>query len=289
MSDSGQGIRQAGQKAKEAANDIEPDSWVEGFARVGNIAKGTVYILVGLLAAQAAMGPGEDAEGTTGALATLLTEPLGTVMLAIIALGLVAHALWRFSQALLDSGDEGSDVKGLARRAAHFGSGIVYGGLALFSAQLILGSSGGSGGGGSNAAEDWTARLLALPMGRWLVGLGGLAAIAIGLYYAYRAFNTDMEELFNTGQMSEGEERATRWIALVGRAARGFVIGIVGVLLIQAAWQYDPSEAGGLSDALSALARQPFGPWLLAAVAIGLIAFGFFCFAKARYRHVGDT
>jgi hypothetical protein len=66
--------------------------------------------------------------------------------------------------------------------------------------------------------------------------------------------------------------------------ARGLVLLIIGVFLAQAALQSDPKEARGIGGALSALAAQPSGSYLL-----GLVAFGFFMFVVARYRRINTS
>ena len=53
-----------------------------------------------------------------------------------------------------------------------------------------------------------------------------------------------------------------------------------------AALEADPAEARGLAGALATLARQPYGPWLLGAVAVGFVAYGVYLFLEARYRRV---
>jgi len=55
---------------------------------------------------------------------------------------------------------------------------------------------------------------------------------------------------------------------------------------VVAAVQFDPSKANGLDPALKALAAQPFGMFLLVVVAIGLAAYGVFCFFDAKYHKV---
>ena len=72
-----------------------------------------------------------------------------------------------------------------------------------------------------------------------------------------------------------------------GYAALGVVFTIIGIFLIVAAVQDNPHEAKGLDTALQELLRQPFGPILLAIVALGLIAYGVYSFVEARYRRVG--
>ncbi|MCB0062153.1 MAG: DUF1206 domain-containing protein, partial [Caldilineaceae bacterium] len=48
----------------------------------------------------------------------------------------------------------------------------------------------------------------------------------------------------------------------------------------------NPNEAVGIGEALQKLAQQPYGPWLLGFVAVGLVAYGFFAIVLARYRRI---
>ncbi|MFE3451825.1 DUF1206 domain-containing protein [Nonomuraea sp. NPDC059194] len=56
-----------------------------------------------------------------------------------------------------------------------------------------------------------------------------------------------------------------------------------GVLIGQAAITYDPDRAVGIDGALKSLADTPAGPWLLVAVAVGLVLFAVYCLAEARW------
>ncbi len=64
------------------------------------------------------------------------------------------------------------------------------------------------------------------------------------------------------------------------------MFGIIGVFVIVAALQFDPSEAAGLGGALQELLRQPFGSWVLGVVALGLVAYGLLMLAVARYGRI---
>jgi len=86
--------------------------------------------------------------------------------------------------------------------------------------------------------------------------------------------------------VGEFEERAVQVIGIAGLAARTVVFGLIGWFLVKAAIEYDPQEAVGLDGALARLAEAPYGPVLLGFTAAGLIAYGLFCVAQARYRRV---
>jgi hypothetical protein len=72
----------------------------------------------------------------------------------------------------------------------------------------------------------------------------------------------------------------------VGSVAKAVALGLIGVLVVVAAVQFDASKANGLDPALKGLAGQPFGMILLAIVAVGLAAYGVFCFFDAKYHRV---
>jgi len=266
--------RATAQKIREA------NPWVEPLGRFGYAAKGLVYGIVGVLAAQAAFGAGGATTDTSGALRTIASQLFGQVLLGIVAVGLVGYALWRLVQAILDPDRKGGDAKDIAIRLGYAVSGIAYGGLAVSAVELLLGSSGGG------QTEDWTARLMAQPFGRWLVGIVGTIVIGVGLFQFYQSYTAKFREKLERSRMSETEERWTTGLGRFGLAARGVVFVLIGVFLVRAALQTNPGEARGLGGALATLAQQPFGPWLLGVVAFGLIAYGVYQLALARYRRM---
>lgn len=72
----------------------------------------------------------------------------------------------------------------------------------------------------------------------------------------------------------------------VGYIAKGIALAVVGVLFLTAAAQNSARKATGLDGALRTLREQPFGPWLLSAVALGIATYGVYSFARARYARV---
>jgi hypothetical protein len=269
-----------GQHAERAASKASP--WIERLARFGYVAYGMVYVLVGVLALQAAFGGGGGATGQEGALRSILLAPLGRVLLCMVALGLLAYAVWRLFQGLLDPENESSDAKGIVKRIDHVLNGLFHAALAFSAGHLALGSGGGSGG----SPDDWTATLMSQPFGRWLAVVVGAVIFGAGLYQFYKAYKADFRDELKSHKMSLREKRWTTHAGRLGYAARGAVFGVIGIFLIQAALQADPDQARGLGGALETLARQPFGPYLLGAVALGFVAYGVFMFVVARYRRI---
>jgi hypothetical protein len=87
-----------------------------------------------------------------------------------------------------------------------------------------------------------------------------------------------------------GESNAVIWTMVAGRigyTALGVVFTEIAIFMVVAALRRDPNQARDLGGALRTLLQQPFGPYLLGLVALGLTAFGLFSLAEARYRRVG--
>ena len=272
-------IRRVEQGARRAAGN----PWSRAAARMGYAAKGIVYIIIGVLAAQAAFGAGGAVTDQRGAIAAIYQQPFGRVLLALVTIGLLAYGLWSFCQALLDVEGKGTDAKGIVTRIGYGVVGIVYVGLAIGAARFDAGL--GSAGKSSNTStQDWTARLLQAPGGVALVVIVGLVVLGVAVAMFYRAYKADFREQL------EANGAVYDWVIRLGRigyAALGFVFTVIGLFLIVAAVHHNPTEAKGLSGALATLGRQPFGPWLLVAIALGLIAYGLYSLAEARYRRLG--
>lgn len=254
----------------------------EKLARLGYAARGAVYVIVGGLAILAAVGRGGSAPDSKSALSAVLSQPFGAVLLALVGVGLVGFALWRFAQAGLDADRLGTGAKALGRRLGYGVSGVINLGLAVSAARLALGAST-SGGGGDAAARDWTASLLAMPAGQWLVGACGLIIAGVGVGTGVKAWKARFEEHL---AIDSGTRRWVRPVGRLGYAARALVFLVAGLLLSLAALHANSREAKGLSGAMRYLQEQPYGWALFGFVALGLFAFGIFQFVLARYRRI---
>lgn len=245
---------------------------MEGLTRVGFAARGVIYVLIGFLALRTGR-----TESGAGILA-YLNSGAGKLLLGVMALGLLAYALWRLSEALIDSEGHGDDAKGIAVRIGGAVSGIVHLGLGLYALRLALGDAGGSSGGGR--AEQGAEVALGVPGGGALVALAAAALIATGLFQFVKAAKA--------GFLKHLEPKAARqgWVKATGRAgyaARGVVFLIMGWFLWRAARQSDAGEAGNVGAALDTLPGT-----LQAIVAAGLLLFGVFSLVEAAYRRIND-
>jgi hypothetical protein len=246
-------------------------TWVGPMARVGYAAKGVVYLLVGYIAARAALAAGSPTGGA-GALREALGAG-GPWLVLAIGIGLLAHVAWRAVQALLDP-ENPRDGFRAGTRLFHLVSGLVYGSLALSAFRLWQGRRDA----GDDNEAHFAALLMAQPFGRWLVGLVGLVIVGYGIHQFVQAWRGDVARHLGIGDADR--HRVVVAIGRFGTAARGVVFGLIGCFFIDAARRFDPNQAGGMDDALRWLGHG----WLLAVVAFGLVAYGVFQLAKARYR-----
>ena len=280
MTSSPQSTVQRGSAAAErGAQPIVRSGAFEALARCGFVARGLIYGIIGLLAVKLALGIGGKVTDQKGALRTIAHQPLGSVLLGLVAVGLGGYALWRLSHAALGYGSEKNDST--FDRLAALGSGVVYGVLCAIAVQFLLGSQSSS-----SSPHEAAAGVLGWPAGTWLVGLAGAVMIGIAGYQGYRGVTTDFLKDSKTEEMSPAVRTWVKWIGTWGHLARMVVFGLVGVFLIKAAVDFNPNKAVGVDGALAKLANSSYGPYLLGLVAAGLIAFAVYSFSDARYRRI---
>jgi hypothetical protein len=267
----------------QARDHVENAAWLNALARVGLVAKGVSYALVGALALKLAADSGGKATSRQGALHTLAQHSFGKFVLVVLAFGFAAYAIWRFAQAFFDKNNDGDGAKGLAKRAGYFGRGAIYAGLTYSTIKIISGSAEQSQ---NQKAHKTAATVLSWPAGKWIVGAAGLALIGVGLWNGYRALEKKFLKNWKTEQMSASAQRWGTRSGVVGLSARMVVFALIGIFVVKAAHDYNPREAIGLDGALQKLASQSYGSWLLGIVAAGLLAYAVFCFFEARYREV---
>ena len=255
--------------------------WVKRFGRAGLVAKGVLYAVVGILAIKVALGGREESPDRQGALNAIAQQPLGRVLLGMLALGLVGYAVWRLAQGFLDRDHEGDGAKALVKRGGAVARAGWYLLLAVFTVERIIDSRPG----GSNEQRT-TAGVFELPLGRYLVYAAGLAFLGAAAFNGYRAVTCKFKKKLKTGEMNDVEETAATGVGILGHLARLVVFGLVGAFLVEAAWTFRPKEARGLDGALLELSQEPYGGLMLGGVAVGLIAYALYCFVQARYRDI---
>jgi hypothetical protein len=242
--------------------------------RLGYAARGVTYMLLGYLA----LGTGGEArEGAASAYDYLQEVPLGRAMLALVAVGLLAYAAFKFLSAFADILHRGSKPMGIARRAGDAASGAGHLVLAYAAYQFASGAKQAASSGQSQAMAgsvlDWQ-------LGPVLIGLAGIGFLAAAAMQAKNAVTAEF--------MKQVSSRAPEWVEGIGRAghaARAVVFGLIGWSLLQSAWFDKSSEVKGLGEAIVSLRDMGL---VYTLVAIGLLLFGAFSLVMARYQIIPD-
>jgi hypothetical protein len=257
-------------------------SWAIPFMRAGYAGRALVYAVVAGFGLYA-IWLGGNPDGTSGALKQLETTTGGGVILFLIFAGLLSYAVWRFIDAIWDLEDYGRDAKGMIARVGMVVTGVIHGaiGALAFSLLLLGGGTEGDAGGGSTIA-DTTAQVMSWPAGLWIVGAAGVVIVGAGLYYIHKGW----AEKYRKHLMANEFTLNWNWVLKGGVIAHGIVIAIIGTFFVVAAWQVDPSEAGGLDRAFGWLSSQVYGRILVTVIAFGLLGFSVFCGVNALYRIV---
>ena len=261
----------------DAAEQVHQSAWLDHAIRLGLVAYGVVHLLVAWLAVQLAFGEKQDSASNSGALHYLAEQPLGGVLVWLVAVGMFLLVVWRLLEFAFDYRQVSDDAKRWRKRLTSLGKAVVYGALGWSAVKTALGD--GSKGGTDSA----TAKVMELPAGQWIVGAVGLAIIGYGLSLVVRGWTEKFtEHLDAQGQMGN-DGSAYVLLGKIGYIAKGIAITIVGSLFGYAAITHEARKSGGLDQALQTVLEQPFGQVLLVAMAAGIAAYGLFCFARARH------
>ena len=255
---------------------------IEPLARLGYSSKAVIYVIIGGLAAAAAANRGGAVTDTSGALRVILRQPFGQVVLLVLAVGLCGYAIWRVLDAIKDPDHHGTDFGGFVTRIGNVIRGGIYGALGVEAFRLAQGLRGSSGG----ETRLWTARVMDLPLGEWAVGIAGAIIVIYGISEVVSSIKAHIDRLIDLSVIPATLRRAAISISRFGVGARGVIISVLGVFLVRAAVQHDPSEAHGTRESTLELANAVEGRWFLAAIAAGLIAYGIDQALHARCRRI---
>jgi hypothetical protein len=251
------------------APELAHESKFQSLTRVGFVARGLLYILIGLLV----IGTGRT-EDLTGAL-EYLGRGSGRLLLLGMAAGMATYGLWRLSDAAFGIENSGSDTKAIRKRTAAGGIGAIYLYLAYKAVRILLG-----GHASPSNTQQQADTVLDLPGGAVVLALAALFLAGAGAMQLYKAATASFMRRLNVG----AHEPLVEWLGRIGYAARGVIFLAVAYLIARAAANEQSTEAGGMEQALDLLS----GP-LLYAVAAGLMLFGLFSIMEARFRRIHDA
>jgi hypothetical protein len=275
--------------AREVQRTVDRNPFLVAVGRIGWVAKGVVYGIVGVLAFVVANdgGASGDEASPRGAIGKIAESSAGTAVLWVLAIGLVLYSLFRLLTAVLP-GDR--DAEARVTRVGYLVSALAYGFLAWTAVSFAR-----SGGGQSEAARPDDARvsrltgdLMGHTGGRFLVGVVGVGFLVVGGVFVYQAVTRRFERDLEPGGVGPVRHEAIVRVGVVGFFARAATMALIGVFLLRAAIDYDAQEARGLDDVLRRTAGNGWGAALVAATGIGLVLYGVFAVLSApRQRLAG--
>ena len=263
-------------------SSTDPPAWLVRLGRIGYAAKGFIYIVVGLLAVLASIGSGGGTTDTRGAIETIGEAPFGEIALLIVSVGLLGYAGWRVVSALVDGERRGRSLKAIALRLGEAFRGLVYGVIGASALKYVFDREGDS----ADRTREVTRWALYMPAGRLIVVSAGIIILGYAVYQMYRAFRRKFLKRLDLSQAGGLSRKLIERLGGFGVAARAIVFGMIGLFVLKAGWEYNPSEAGGVEKSLDAISNYSL---IFAIVAAGLIAFGILQIAIARYRVMRES
>jgi len=252
------------------------DSKLKKMARIGYVAKATVYGIMGILTFMAAFNMGGQKSSNLQVIEFLEKQPFGNALLVLIGLGLLCYSAWRFIQSIKDPENIGDDKVGKGKRVAYFISALLYLGLAVFAFMQLInaGSSGGGSGGGLTGT-----------LGVVIFAIIGLGLVVASIFQFKKAKTKEFLKDFGFDSITDEKKRKTiKNTGYLGLIARGIIFGILSYIFIRGAIESNTSDMKGTTDAFSFLQESQYGSWLMGLVAAGLVCYSIYVFMLAKYR-----
>jgi hypothetical protein len=256
--------------------DVSVRPWVARVVRLGYLAKGLIYSLMGLLALRVAFGMrGGRLTDPSGVLRTVLSQRFGRVMLVLIGIGIVGYAAYYIFEAAADLRRRGGGMRGWTDRGLTMIKAAVYGVVGIQALSVVLFDRRPRDG-----TEQGASAVMQFPMGEWLLMAIGVGVAIYGITQLRMVWRGGADDDIDASRV----RREAPWILSLGRfgiAARSVIIILIGATFARSGWRGRASDAGGYRDALATIAS--FHPWLLGAIGAGLLAFGVYQLMHARY------
>lgn len=252
-------------------------------ARVGLIAKGIVYVLLGILGFMAAFeigGQSNDEASKAGVLGSIKESPAGVFGLALLAAGLICYSIWRGVQMFSSNTSHGQ--KKWLEKLRHLLSGLAYLSFAITAIQLIFQNKSNKG----DRNQYWASEILNHSYGQYILGLAGIVLAGIGIYQIYHGLSEKYKKHVQEMNLHSSGSSLMLRSGKIGYVSRGIVWLVIAYLLLRAALHKNSAEAGDMGKAFNFIEDSAYGSYLLGALGLGLIAYGVFNFIRARYETI---
>ncbi len=252
------------------------NQWLEKMARTGLAAKGFIYSLIGILAFMAAFeigGQSTENADRSGVMSTVKDLPGGNILLGALVAGLVCYSAWRMFEAF----GMKRKKKNWPKKIRYAFSALSYLFIAYAAFQVLMFNDSGDNN------SHWSQEFIYKDYGKIIVGAVALAMAGIGIYQIYYGFSEKYRKKFSASSITSSNAEKLLRSGKIGYTARGIVWLIISFLLTRALLHARASEAGDTAKAFGFLESSAYGSYLLGALGLGLLAFGFYNFLRAAY------
>lgn len=276
---------ETGSRAVEEVANRHPGLVTVG--RLGWVAKGVVYALVGALAIPIALEGGPEAHSNEeqqeqasqlGAVSKIADTTFGVPLLYVIAIGLLLYAAWRLVTIALPAENS---AKAWATRVGYSISAVIYAALGWTAISFARRGSSSGAQTEDSRVERFTRDVMEHSAGRWLVGAVGVVIIAVSLFFVVKGITASFRDELEPGDVGPIGRESIVMLGRIGWVGRGVATGLVGWLLIRAAVHFRPDEAKGIDGALREVTGSSLGSILVGFAAIALVLYGVFCIVSA--------
>ena len=263
-------------EAADAAEAASNTKALDVVARSGFAVMALLHIVIGAIAIALALGQPGQAE-PTGAIEQLAANPWGPAVMWACLVGCAGLSLWQLSEATLRARHLPAG-KRLGKLISSGFLAVAYASVGFSFAGFAVGVRGDSG----DSTKDFSTALVRGPFGVPALIALGLTVIGVGIYFIVKGIRKQFkEELHHFEGTRRG--RVISGLGVAGHAAKGVALTLVGLLFVVAAARNQPGESTGLDGSLKALRDHPAGPYLLMAIAAGLISYGVFALIRAKF------
>ncbi|MGH4138379.1 DUF1206 domain-containing protein [Clostridium sp.] len=277
MSNKKKAFKKMNKISENVAHNDTFNSTAEFMARVGFATRGLIFFVMGILALLLAFGRGGKTTDQQGAIAMIGKQPEGKVLLWLILIGLICYSSWALIQVIINPFNKENDTKGISARLGYLFGAVSYSFLAIPTYALLTGGSKPVHVGKQAAkTQNYVSKILDMPFGQWMILIVAIIVISVGIFQISKAFMPLFGSQLDLIKLNIYQLKWVKGFGMFGTISRGFVITLVGIFLVIAAYTSDSNNAKGFDSALMSLLNQPYGRWLIGIIALGLMSFGIY-------------